>query len=204
MMEASDQKAITAHLQQLYADYRHTANIEAKAHFFSPACRQICRPRPGFAARERETIMRYLREASGEGKARIQQFIEDTDTPFPTSGPAKKTATDEGTQHKSFYTIRPLTEGEEEFGNDESAILAGFDSASSIKLLAENEGWVGMRVDLWDDEGTGSEGEALGILVKVQYWWKEGLPGEWSQILHDIMYLGSRDGTEGTQGQIRE
>lgn len=140
----------------------------------------------------------------GGGEARIQQFIGDTDDPSPNSDPAKKTAIGTGNQNKSFYTIRPLTDGEKEFGNDESAIPAGFDSAPRIKLIAENERWVGMRVDLWDDEGTDSEGEALGILVKVQYWWKEVLSGEWLQILHDIMYLGSRDGTEGTQGQIVE
>lgn len=47
-----------------------------------------------------------------------------------------------------------------------------------------------MRVDLWD-----SDPKAL--LVKVQYWWRvEG--GEWLQILHDILYIGPRDGTEGS------
>lgn len=204
-MGASDQKDVTAHLQQLYADYRHTADIEAKAGFFSPACCQICRPTPAFAARDRDTIMRYLRETSGKGKDRIQQFVEDTDNPSTISdSPAKDTAAVTNTLNKSFYTIRPLTDGEKEFGQDESAIPAGFDSASEIKLRAESEGWVGMRVDLWDDEGTDKEGRLLGILVKVQYWWKEGLPGEWMQILHDIIYLGSRDGTEGTQGQILE
>lgn len=70
-MGASDQEAIAGHLQQLYADYRHTGDIEAKAHFFSPACRQICRPTPGFAARERETIMRYLRETSAGGGGKL-------------------------------------------------------------------------------------------------------------------------------------
>jgi hypothetical protein len=201
-MEASDQKATTAHLQQLYADYRHTSDIEEKAGFFSPDCRQICRPTPTFAARDRDTIMRYLRETSGKGKDSIQQILEDLDKKTTISGPNKETMAGPSTRSKSFYTIRPLTDGEKEFGDDDTAVPAGFDSANSIKLRAEKEGWVGMRVDLWDDEGTDNRGKGLGILVKVQYWWKEDLPGEWLQILHDIIYIGSRDGTEGTWGQI--
>lgn len=146
--------------------------------------------------------MRYLRETSGKGKDRIQQFVEDPDKKTTISGLAKDSAAGSSIRSKSFYTIRPLIDGERDFGNDETALPAGYNSADSIKLRAEREGWVGMRVDLWDDDGTNDEGKGLGILVKVQYWWKQGPPGEWLQILHDIMYIGSRDGTEGTQGQV--
>lgn len=147
--------------------------------------------------------MRYLRETSGKGTEKIQQYAEDPDKTAAIRGPGNETVAGVSTTKKSFYTIRPLTDGEMEFGSDETAVPAGFDSASAIKLRAEREGWVGMRVDLWDDEGTDRGGERLGMLVKVQYWWKEE-KGVWSQILHDIMYLGSRDGTEGSQGEILE
>lgn len=147
--------------------------------------------------------MRYLRETSGKGTEKIQQYAEDPHTTAAIRGPGNETEARVSTPKKSFYTIRPLADGEMEFGSDESAVPAGFDSASAIKLRAEREEWVGMRVDLWDDEGTARGGERLGILVKVQYWWKEER-GVWSQIFHDIMYLGSRDGTEGSQGEILE
>lgn len=202
-MGASDKTVIIAHLKQLYAEYRHTAEVEAKAQFFSPDCRQICRPMPAFAATNRDTIMKYLRETSGKGKEKIQRYAGDPGKTAVTPGPDDEILASASTPKKSFYTIRPLTDGEMEFGSDEIVVAAGFNSASALKLQAEREGWVGMRVDLWDDEGTDRGGETLGMLVKVQYWWREEL-GSWSQILHDIMYLGSRDGTEGNQGEILE
>lgn len=202
-MGTSDTTVITAHLKQLYAEYRHTADVEAKAQYFSPDCRQICRPTPAFSATNRDTIMKYLRETSGKGTEKIQQYTEDPGKTAAIRSPDNEIVASVSTPKKSFYTIRPLTGGEMEFGSDENAVAAGFTSASAIKHQAEREGWVGMRVDLWDDEGTDRGGERLGILVKVQYWWKEE-KGLWSQILHDIMYLGSRDGTEGSQGEILE
>lgn len=54
-------------LKRLYAEYRHTADIDAKGRFFSPACIQICRPLPSYAARNRDTIVRYLHEAAAKG-----------------------------------------------------------------------------------------------------------------------------------------
>lgn len=202
-MEALDQTAIVAHLKQLYAKYRHTAELEAKAKFFSPECRQICRPTPAFAATNRETIMRYLRETSGKGTEKIQEFVQDQEKTTTVNTPVKETMVDVNSQKRSYYTIRPLTPGEMEFGSNEAAVPAGFGSATDVKIRAEGEGWVGMRVDLWDDEENDLKGKAQGILVKVQYWWREE-SGVWLQILHDIMYLGSRDGTEGSEGEILE
>lgn len=204
MMGDQDQTAVTAHLKKVYAEYRHTTELQAKARFFSPDCRQVCRPAPAFAATNRDTIMRYLRETSGKASESIQQYAEDPGTGGSASTPSKETTTGLSTRKTSFYTIRPLTGGEIEFGTDETAAPAGFGSATDIKLRADREGWVGMRVDLWDDEGEDFEGRALGILVKVQYWWKQDVAGEWLQILHDILYLGSRDGTEGNQEEILE
>ncbi|KAL1846594.1 hypothetical protein Daus18300_014212 [Diaporthe australafricana] len=202
-MGVSDPIVIAAHLKQIYAEYRHTAELEEKARFFSPDCRQICRPAPAFSARDRDTIMKYLRETSGKDTENIQEFMEDPDKTTTATAPTTETSASVSASKKSFYTIRPLTDGEIEFGSDEIVAPAGFDSAADAKLQAEREGWVGMRVDLWDDEGTDHEGRAKGMLVKVQYWWKRDA-GVWSQILHDIMYLGSRDGTEGSEGDILE
>lgn len=41
------------------------------------------------------------------------------------------------------------------------------------------------------------------MLLKVQSWWREGQP-QWLQILHDIMYLGQQDVTEGQEGDDLE
>ena len=98
---------------------------------------------------------------------------------------------------KGCYTIRPLRADEFEFSTDETVKAAGFETARQLKEKAESEGWVGMRVDLWSGD------IPEGMLVKVQYWWKKEA-GTWMQILHDIMYLGPRDGTEGTEGEILE
>lgn len=175
---------LTSHLKQLYAAYRHTSDISLKGNFFSPTCIQICRPRPSFAACDRETIVRYLQEAAGQ----------DHDTTSSTTEAINKQP------KKSYYTIRPLREDEFEFGTDEQVKPAGFAAADDVKQKAKAEGWVGMRVDLWDEEGEdGNEG----LLVKVQYWWRKEEQG-WIQISHDIMYIGSRDGTEGSQGELLE
>jgi hypothetical protein len=92
-------------------------------------------------------------------------------------------------------TIRPLREDEFEFKSNEIVAPIGF-TCLGLKQKAEKEGWVGARVDLWFDVS-----HDRGALVKVKYWWrKEG--DEWLQILHDIMYMGPRDGTEGTDGEI--
>lgn len=170
---------ITNQLKQLYSAYRHTNDINSKGNFFSSTCLQICRPRPSFAARDRETIVRYLHEASGQGP----------NTSSSTTEVINKQP------KKSYYTIRPLREDELEFGTDDQVKPAGFAAADDIKQKARVEGWVGMRVDLWDEEGE--------LLVKVQYWWRKEEQG-WIQICHDIMYLGPRDGTEGSQGELLE
>lgn len=147
--------------------------------------------------------MKYLRETSGKDTENIQEFMEDPDKTATAAVPTIETSASVSASKKSFYTIRPLTDGEMEFGSNEIVAPAGFNSAAEIKFQAEREGWVGMRVDLWDDEGADHEGRAKGMLAKVQYWWKRDTD-EWLQILHDIMYLGSRDGTEGSEGDILE
>ncbi|KAL7917868.1 hypothetical protein ACQKWADRAFT_305663 [Trichoderma austrokoningii] len=172
------------HLKQLYSAYRHTSDISSKGGFFSSTCLQICRPRTAFAATDRETIVQYLREASDHG---------------PSTPPSTTEAMNKQPK-KSYYTIRPLREDEFEFGTDDHVKPAGFASADDLKQKAKTEGWIGMRVDLWDEE---SEDGSEGILVKVQYWWRKQEQG-WIQICHDIMYLGPRDGTEGSQGELLE
>ena len=58
-----------------------------------------------------------------------------------------------------------------------------------------------MRVDLWSDGSVDEHGKRESLLVKVNYWWKKK-DGVWLQILHDIVYMGPRDGTEGLRGEI--
>lgn len=171
-------EGLAAHLKSLYAAYRHTKDIDAKKAFFSPACYQICRPKPSFAARNRETIVRYLHETA-----------------------PKKDSTDTAPRTKGFYTIRPLGGKEFEFGTDEHVLPAGFESSEKVKEKAREEDWVGMRVDLWSELIDQTEQNDDLLLVKVQYWWrKEG--EEWTQIFHDIMYMGPKDGTQGSQGEV--
>ncbi|KAL7949102.1 hypothetical protein V8C42DRAFT_313294 [Trichoderma barbatum] len=170
---------LSNHLKQLYAAYRHTKDISLKGNFFSSACLQVCRPQPSFAARNRETIVRYL---------------------YETADPSSTTEAENSQSKKGYYTIRPLQEDEFEFGTDEQVAPAGFATAGELRQKAETEGWVGMRVDLWDVE-VGKESE--GLLVKVHYWWRKEEQG-WIQILHDITYLGPKDGTEGSQGELLE
>lgn len=203
-MTTQDEAIIIAHLKQLYAEYLHTKDIDSKARFFSSHCRQICRTTPSFAARERSTIMRYLYETAGKDTKTIQNLMQQPcSSKDGTANLAKDAVEHPSSQKRSYYTIRPLGGREMEFSSDDVVAPAGFSSAAEIRSQAEAENWIGMRVDLWDDEGMNRQGREQGILVKVQYWWrKEG--AEWVHILHDIMYIGSRDGTEGSQGEILE
>ncbi|KAK3984546.1 hypothetical protein QBC44DRAFT_336860 [Cladorrhinum sp. PSN332] len=172
-MASTSKKEITDHLKTLYSSYRDTTDIDAKGLFFSTECMQICRPNPSYAATNRETIVRYVREASEGGVG------------------------GESLGAKEGRTARPLRDDEFGFGTDEAVTAPVGLTITELKEKARKEGWVGLRVDLWfyDEE----QPEKDGLLVKVQYWWrKEG--DEWFQILHDIMYMGPLDGTQGTEG----
>lgn len=182
---------IETHLKQLYAKYRLVTDPDAKGPFFSQECHQICRPTPSYAAQNRDTIVRYLREAAAGG-VKLASANDDDGEDEEAYKPEKK---------KGRYTIRPLREGEFEFGTDEQVAPAGYASADETRKQAEREGWAGMRVDLWGGAGVGEPGETPGMLVKVQYWWRREEDG-WIQILHDIMYFGLRDGSEGVDGEI--
>jgi hypothetical protein len=48
----------------------------------------------------------------------------------------------------------------------------------------EEEGWVGMYVELEDKDENGR-------VVRVRYWWKLE-EGRWVQCLHDLLWVGSR------------
>lgn len=147
---------------------------------------QICRSNPSFAATSRDQIVQYLEDAE-KGK-------------IPTSH-ANETNTAEV---KGVYTIRPLLSAEFEFSTPDVTAPVGL-KPEQLERKARDEGWVGMRVDLWDQQKSG-------MLVKVRYWWREEgiVPGEemegdrggrgWRQCLHDIVYLGMRDGSEGGEG----
>jgi hypothetical protein len=170
---------------------------------------QICRPIPAFAATTRELIVQYLKDAE-KGKIPVEdtsegQSIVTTEEARDDTSPASSNS-----KPRSLYTIRPLLPSEFEFSSP--------DITSAIHLIpsqlyqqAVAEAWIGMRVDLWD-EGNVNEG----LLVKVQYWWRkeeltagEEMEGDaegkgWRQCLHDITYLGPRDGSEGMEGEVQE
>ncbi|KAF1919949.1 hypothetical protein BDU57DRAFT_593651 [Ampelomyces quisqualis] len=170
-------------LKSLYHSYRHTSDIDAKGLYFSPTCMQICRAIPYFAATTREEIVQYLKDADHG-----------------------KTAVEVDAKSKGVYTIRSLLPAEFEFSTPDVTAHIKLTPAE-LEQQARDKKWVGMCVDLWDE---GPVGE--GLLVKVQYWWreedvvlgeerKEDVGGRgWRQCLHDIMYLGVRDGSEGGEG----
>lgn len=180
MSSITPEPEIANHLRKLYTEYRHTADIDDKGLFFSPSCRQICRPIPSFAALNRDTILQKMHEAAA------------------SSGTTLASSSTEGCGKKRC-TIRPLRHDEFEFGTDEQVAPAGFASAEELSNQAQKERWAGMRVDMWNDEGVDSKGQRQGMLVKVRYWWREE-DEQWTQILHDLLYIGELDGTEGSEG----
>jgi hypothetical protein len=175
-------EAIAHNIKQAYHLYRNTTDPDRQGLFFSPSCMQICHPIPSYTATSREEIVQYVKDAG------------------------QKSAKGKG---KGVYTIRPLHASEFEFSTNEITAPIGF-TPEELKQKAVQESWIGMRVDLWDE---GDEED--GLLVKVQYWWRfEANPehervmmGEeqamgWRQCLHDIVYLGLKDGTEGEDGLV--
>ncbi|KAF5702593.1 hypothetical protein FMUND_13407 [Fusarium mundagurra] len=168
-------------LFKLYREYRETND---KTLFFSPQCRQICRTDPGYAAKDRDAILRFLDESG----AVLQRIYHEAGWDIREISPRSV---------KSFYTMRPLlTSEKEDFATVEELAPAGFTSLEEVRDKAKSEKWEGLRVNIWTQDNKGR-----GILVKVQYWWRVE-DGEWKQILHDIMFLGPVDGTERDGGGI--
>ncbi|RBA21864.1 hypothetical protein FPRO05_00211 [Fusarium proliferatum] len=177
-MASPEYSPLEEELFKLYREYRETKSIDAKALFFSSQCRQICRTDPAYAAKGRDTILHYLRE-SGDV---LQRIYREAGWNISEMDPASV---------KSFYTMRPLVTSEkEDFATIRELAPAGFASLEEVRDKARSEKWDGLRVNMWTEDNKGR-----GILVKVQYWWREE-DGAWKQILHDIMFLGPVDGTE--------
>lgn len=177
-----------AHIKQLFHIYRSTPDLEYKGLFFSPTCMQVCRPIPTFEATTREQIVQHQRNADAGN-------IPDDDTNVSTTQGTGTETAEVKPRSLPFYTIHPIAIPSASFGTPESC-LAINRTPSQLQQQAKDEGWIGMRVDLWDERDDG-------LLVKVQYWWREEYEGDgkvWRQCLHDIMYLGPRDGTEGDEG----
>lgn len=148
---------LEAHIKALYDTYYHTKDLDEKGTFYSPACRQICRSNPSFAARNSDEIVQYLRDYAQSNE----------------------------TEPKGGYNIRLVKAHEFEFGLADAVVPAGYHTPDEVRDQAVNEGWIGMRVDLWDDTG---------LMVKVHYWWRR--EGEtWLQILHDIHSLDKKEAT---------
>ncbi|OAL54483.1 hypothetical protein IQ07DRAFT_583774 [Pyrenochaeta sp. DS3sAY3a] len=200
---------LITHIKHLYHTYRHTSDIDRKGLFFSKTCLQICRPTPSYAATTRNEIVQYLKDAQ-KGRVPVESSSSVTDeNPETLKDTIEKEATK--TKGKDAYTIRPLKPSEFEFGKPEHTAPVGL-TVGELEELARREEWIGMRVDLWQERGQDNS-----LLVKVQYWWRrekvpedEQFEGEsdgfgWRQCLHDIMYLGPKDGTEGEEGlEVRE
>lgn len=187
-------------IKSLYHEYRHTTDLDEKGFFFSLTCLQICRPTPAYAATTRAQIVQYLRDAQ-QGKIPL----DNTAIKTPKKSEVASHPTESASDIRSVYTIRPLNAAEFEFGTEAVTAPVGV-TPGELKEKAEQEHWIGMRVDLWDEGGAGT------LLVKVQYWWRlEAASNEerklgvdqnrvWKQCLHDIMFLGPKDGTEGQDG----
>lgn len=185
-------------LKKLYHTYRHTAELDRKGLYFSPTCMQICRPTPSYSATTRGQIVQYLQDAQQGKIPGIESSDDQAESKIPD---------DQGILTPragvEFYTIRPLRPSEYEFGVDTNIAPIHLTN-EALESLAKDQQWVGMRVDLWDDEA--------GLLVKVQYWWRlerirdgEELEGDteghgWRQCMHDIMYLGPVDGIDSRTG----
>jgi len=185
-------------LKSQYHTYRHTPNPTLQSFHFSPTCLQICRPIPSYHATTRAQIIQYQKDAISASEMKAKD---------PLFKPLV------GENIRGVYTIRPLTSAEASDFSTQEVTAEIVLSPEELARKAREEGWVGMRVDLWD-EGVPIEGS---LLVKVQYWWRwedvavgEGLEGDeegmgWRQCLHDVVYIGERDGSEGEEGlEVRE
>lgn len=200
---------LITHIKHLYHTYRHTSDIDRKGLFFSKTCLQICRPTPSYAATTRDEIVQYLKDAQ-KGRVPVESSSSVGDEkPETLKDTVEKEVTK--TKGRDAYTIRALNPSEFEFGKPEHTAPVGL-TVEELEELARREEWIGMRVDLWQERG-----QENSLLVKVQYWWRrekvpedEQIEGEsggfgWRQCLHDIMYLGPKDGTEGEEGlEVRE
>ncbi|KAH4197144.1 hypothetical protein HBI25_082820 [Parastagonospora nodorum] len=175
-----------AHIKLLFHTYRSRPDPTYSGLFFSPTCMQICRPIPTFAATTREMIVWYQKDAD-DG---VLSFGDDT---TPTKEGSKEIS-------KLLYSIHPIPPLSVTFGTQESCAAIN-KTPEQLATQAKEEGWVGMHVDLWDKSEEG-------LLIKVQYWWREehGDGGKvWRQCLHDILYLGLKDGSEGYgEVEVRE
>jgi len=156
-------------------------------------------------------------KAGGEPAAEKNDVKEDgaviANEVASEKGTKKSDESESDNRTGGVYTIRPL-HASERLDFSTSAVTSSIDlTPSQLLQKSQDEGWIGMRVDLWDEGAAAEES----LLVKVQYWWrKEAVePGEevegdeqgkgWRQCLHDIMYLGPKDGTEGEEGlEVRE
>ncbi|KIW73119.1 hypothetical protein PV04_01262 [Phialophora macrospora] len=211
-MSTSSPDAVHADLKQLYHTYRHTVHIPSKASFFSPTCMQVCRTIPSYAALKRDTIIQYLLEAAGFQD--VESYERAQSSPPATESTTAAAPGDEGQDSapgkvkaltgKSYYSIRPLNPAEESEILAENVVAPLGMTPFQLDELRRTQNWIGMRVDLWEDNG---DGGGAGRLIKVKYWWrKENVDGEqkWLQCLHDIMSIGERDGSEGREAEVLE
>lgn len=214
MASTDIQDVIYAKLKQVYHEYRHTKYIPAKGAFFSPKCMQICRPMPKYAALRRETILLYLVQSEGFKDMEDYEQAQGASSSSAIKTRSSQDAsgrdaedTDEvkvkALKGKGFYSIRSLKPVEASEILSEEFVAPLEMTPSRLEELKHREGWVGMRVELWDV----NEEDDTGRLIRVNYWWREENVGgekKWLQCLHDIISIGERDGTEGQEGDVLE
>jgi hypothetical protein len=202
-------------IKTLYHIYRNTRSISAQAGFISPTCLQICRPIPSFSATSREQIVRYSEDAQSgtlsldsnppPEKDVTERDESDSRDDADSASIAKERG--ETSPANLVYTIRQIVPSDHAWDMSDTVISSIDLTPTALETKAKDEDWIGMRVDLWDDAP--SKGT---LLVKVNYWWRweavqegEEMEGDtcgygWRQCLHDIVYLGPKDGTEREDG----
>ena len=166
---------------------------------------------PNYCALNRDAVIQYLLEAAG---FKDNEDYERKQSPSAAAESTKATTLEnkdviapgkvkvKGLQEKSYYSIRPLKSDEEREILPEYLVAPLSMTPAQLDEQRRRESWVGMKVDLWDDEG-----DDKGRLIGVKYWWrKEVVDGgeEWLQCLHDIVSIGERDGSEGKDGEVLE
>ncbi|KAF3038908.1 hypothetical protein E8E11_006679 [Didymella keratinophila] len=147
-MAAQPPQDVEEHIKALYHTYRHTTSPASKGLFCSPTCLQICRPVPSYSARCRAQIVQYLQDAE-RGKVPLKSNDVDSESDEIKESPvaSKDLSHDAET---AYYTIRPLQPSEHIFGSELATSAIGHTPAT-LKMKAEAEGWIGMRVDMWDE-----------------------------------------------------
>ncbi|KAI9166525.1 monocarboxylate permease-like protein [Paramyrothecium foliicola] len=180
---SEDPKLRDEALMELYHAYCWSEDFKTTISFISSDFMQICHPFPQFAGHGSMRMIALFREVMN-GKTCVEAI---------NLAIAERSKTT-----KYFYTVRPLDPREHEFGREPSVVLpAGFEHTGELRRKAIEEGWRGLRVDTWFHDTASSLRSNLSM--RMRYWWRleRGRP---KIIMRQYLYIGRRDGNEGTEG----